>query len=448
MSEVRLGDEAPVVRACVTSFRTHGVRHRVGRARDEPAGRAGTEGRPREDAKRSPSTAATTVDPTTKAVAVPIYQTVAYAFDSADHGAALFNLEVEGYRYTRIGNPTTAVLERRVAALEGGVDALCVSSGPGGGPLRGRSTSPTWAATSSPSRSSTAPRTRCSPTSCRTRESPSGSRNRIAPTPSRQLIDDADAGDLLRKRRQSGGQHLRHRGAGPRGPPPRRSADRRQHRGDPDPAAADRVRRRRRGAFADEVHGRARHHDRRRDRRQRPVSLEGARATLPDVQPARPLVSRPRLHRPLQGGGVHRALPQRVPADDRIGAGAAQRVPAAARHRDRGAAHRPPRGERPARGGIPSRSIRAWSGSTTPGSPDNPFHALARKYLGGRACSLLTFGVTGGFEARQAVLRRAHADQAARQPGRRQVTGLPSGVHHSSADVAGRAAHAPASRRR
>ena len=69
------------------------------------------------------------VDPTTKAVAVPIYQTVSYAFDSADHGAALFNLEVEGYRYTRIGNPTTAVLERRVAALEGGVEALCVASG-------------------------------------------------------------------------------------------------------------------------------------------------------------------------------------------------------------------------------------------------------------------------------------------------------------------------------
>ena len=69
------------------------------------------------------------VDPTTKAVAVPIYQTVAYAFDSADHGAALFNLEAEGYRYSRIGNPTTAVLERRMAALEGGVEALCVSTG-------------------------------------------------------------------------------------------------------------------------------------------------------------------------------------------------------------------------------------------------------------------------------------------------------------------------------
>lgn len=69
------------------------------------------------------------VDPTTKSVAVPIYQTVAYAFDSADHAAALFNLEAEGYRYTRIANPTTDVLERRVAALEGGVGALCVGSG-------------------------------------------------------------------------------------------------------------------------------------------------------------------------------------------------------------------------------------------------------------------------------------------------------------------------------
>ena len=68
-------------------------------------------------------------DPTTKAVAVPIYQTVAYEFDSADHGAALFNLEVEGHRYGRISNPTTEVLERRVAELEGGVGALCVASG-------------------------------------------------------------------------------------------------------------------------------------------------------------------------------------------------------------------------------------------------------------------------------------------------------------------------------
>jgi O-acetylhomoserine (thiol)-lyase len=68
-------------------------------------------------------------DPTTRAVAVPIYQTVAYSFDSAAHGAALFDLEAEGYRYTRIGNPTCDVLERRIAELEGGIDALAVASG-------------------------------------------------------------------------------------------------------------------------------------------------------------------------------------------------------------------------------------------------------------------------------------------------------------------------------
>src|ERR1700739_1326691 len=68
-------------------------------------------------------------DPTTKAVGVPIYQTIAFEFDSAEHGAALFNLDVQGNIYTRIGNPTNTVLEKRVAALEGGVEALSVSSG-------------------------------------------------------------------------------------------------------------------------------------------------------------------------------------------------------------------------------------------------------------------------------------------------------------------------------
>ena len=58
-------------------------------------------------------------DPATKAVAVPIYQTAAYSFDSAEHGAALFNLEVEGFRYTRIANPTTSILEQRVTRARG-----------------------------------------------------------------------------------------------------------------------------------------------------------------------------------------------------------------------------------------------------------------------------------------------------------------------------------------
>ena len=70
-----------------------------------------------------------TPDPTTKAVAVPIYQTVAYAFDSTQHGADLFDLKVAGNIYSRIMNPTNAVLEARMAALEGGIGALAVASG-------------------------------------------------------------------------------------------------------------------------------------------------------------------------------------------------------------------------------------------------------------------------------------------------------------------------------
>jgi O-acetylhomoserine (thiol)-lyase len=68
-------------------------------------------------------------DPTTKAVAVPIYQTVSYAFDDTQHGADLFDLKVQGNIYTRIMNPTTDVLEKRIAALEGGIGALGLASG-------------------------------------------------------------------------------------------------------------------------------------------------------------------------------------------------------------------------------------------------------------------------------------------------------------------------------
>ena len=71
-------------------------------------------------------------DPTTKSVAVPIYQTVSYAFDSAQHGADLFDLKVLGNIYTRIMNPTNDVLEQRVAAMEGGVGGLALASGSAG----------------------------------------------------------------------------------------------------------------------------------------------------------------------------------------------------------------------------------------------------------------------------------------------------------------------------
>ena len=68
-------------------------------------------------------------EPTTKSAAVPIYQTTSYTFDNTQHGADLFNLDVAGNIYTRMMNPTTAVLEERVARLEGGIAALAVASG-------------------------------------------------------------------------------------------------------------------------------------------------------------------------------------------------------------------------------------------------------------------------------------------------------------------------------
>src|ERR1700758_592245 len=69
------------------------------------------------------------VDPATGARAVPIYQTTSYVFQDSDHAAALFNLERAGHIYTRISNPTTAVLEERLAALENGVGAIATASG-------------------------------------------------------------------------------------------------------------------------------------------------------------------------------------------------------------------------------------------------------------------------------------------------------------------------------
>ena len=205
-------------------------------------------------------------DPTTKAVAVPIYQTVAYEFDSADHGAALFNLEAEGFRYSRISNPTTAVLERRVAELEGGVEALCVSSGQaalnyavlnlaGMGSnivsvpqLYG--TTYTLFAHVLPSQGITV------------RFAESDSADAIE-----KLIDDNTRAIFCESVGNPAGNVCDHRGLRGRGAASWRSARGRQYRGDADPAPPDRLRRRHRRALADQIHGRPRHHARRRHRR-------------------------------------------------------------------------------------------------------------------------------------------------------------------------------------
>ena len=197
-------------------------------------------------------------DPATHAVAVPIYQTAAYSFDSADHGAALFNLEVDGFRYSRISNPTTDVLEQRVAELEGGVGAIALASGQAalyyafanladrGGNI-----------VATPATRSTARPTRSCP-HCAAPPGDPGPLRCLRPGRRHRAADRrGHQGRLLRERRQSGRQHLRHRGDRRGRPSPWRAADRRQHGAHAGAAAPDRVRRRHRGPLADQVHGRS-----------------------------------------------------------------------------------------------------------------------------------------------------------------------------------------------
>ncbi len=340
-------------------------------------------------------------DPTTKAVAVPIYQTVAYEFDSADHGAALFNLEVEGHRYSRISNPTVAVLERRVAALEGGVDALCASTGQAA--LNYAVLNLTAMGTNIVS----VPQLYGTTHTLFAHILPSqGITVRFAesdrPDAIEKLIDDNTRAHLLRKRRQSGRQHLRHRSAGRRRRAARRSADRRQYGGHADPAAADRIRRRHRRAFADQIHGRPWHHARRRHRRQRQISLERSTPSAfrmfnePDASyhgliytehfGEAAYIARCRSVYQRTTGAVLSPLSAflLLQGIETVALRVERHVENARRVAEFLRQH--PRVE--------------WVNYA--GFADNPYHALAQKYLGGRACSLLTFGIVGGLEAGKA----------------------------------------------
>jgi len=123
-------------------------------------------------------------DPATGARAVPIYQTTSYVFSDVDQAAALFNLERAGHIYSRISNPTVAVLEERIAALEGGVGAICTASGQAALHLA-IATLMARAITSSRRARSTAARTTCSPTPCRASASIRHSSIRATPPVSR-----------------------------------------------------------------------------------------------------------------------------------------------------------------------------------------------------------------------------------------------------------------------
>ena len=218
-------------------------------------------------------------DPSTGARVTPIYQTTSYVFNDVDHAASLFNLEAFGNIYTRIGGPTQAVLEQRIAALEGGTAALAVASGhaaqmivfhtlmePGdefvaGRQLYGGSVNQfnhsfkkfnwnvAWADATDPETFA-------------------------------EGHHAQDQGDLLRVDRQSrrhrrrSAGHLRHRQEG------RRAADRRQHAGDALPVPAQGLRRRHHRALAHQVHRRARQFDRRRDRRLRHLRLAGVQEEI------------------------------------------------------------------------------------------------------------------------------------------------------------------------
>ncbi len=277
-------------------------------------------------------------DASTGARVTPIYQTTSYVFNNVDHAAALFNLEVFGNIYTRIGNPTQAVLEQRVAALEGGTAALAVASGhaaqvvavpradAAGRRVRG---------------GAPALRRVGQPVQPHLRQLRLEGRlgRRHAARELRRGDHAADQGDLLRvdcqprrHRRRPAGRRSHRQGG-------RRAADRRQHAGDTLPVPAQGVRRRHRRALAHQVHGRARQLDRRGDRRLRHLRLAVLEEEIPGAAGSEPQLQRHPHGRDLRQLRLRHRLPGAGPARPRARHLALQRLPDPDGHRDPAAAH-------------------------------------------------------------------------------------------------------------
>ena len=276
-------------------------------------------------------------DPTTGARATPIYQTTSFVFDDVDHAASLFGLQAFGNIYTRIGNPTNAVLEERVAALEGGTAGLAVASGHAAQVL-------VFHALMQPGDEFVA-----------AKKLYGGSINQFNHAFKNfgwnVVWADPDDIGIVRARGQPQDQGDLHRSRSPipaassptsrRSPMSRarrRAADRRQHAGDALSVQADRPRRRHRGAFADQVSRRTRQFDRRADRRWRHLQLV-ARGPLSDAVGAAAGISRHRAARDLRQFRLRHCLPRARPARHRAGPVAVQRLPHPHRHRDAAAAH-------------------------------------------------------------------------------------------------------------
>ena len=216
-------------------------------------------------------------DPATGARATPIYQTTSFVFDDVEHAAALFNLETFGNIYTRITNPTQAVLEERVAALEGGTAALAVASGHAAQAL-------VFHTLLEPGDEFVAARQLYGGSINQFTHSfkKCGWQVRWADTTDPELLPRGahaeDQGDLRRVDRQSRRHHHRHREGGRRRQGGRCPLHRRQHARHALSAPPQGVWRRHRRAFADQIPGRPRQLDRRCDRRLRHVRLDQERA--------------------------------------------------------------------------------------------------------------------------------------------------------------------------
>ena len=299
-------------------------------------------------------------DPTTGARATPIYQTTSFVFEDVDHAASLFGLQTFGNIYTRIGNPTNAVLEERVAALEGGTAGLAVASGHAA-QVRGHALP-----------DAAGRRVRRREEALWRLDQPVQSRlqefrlERGMGRPRRRRLVRAqrhsqDQGDLHRVDRQSGRRHHRHRGDRQDRQERRRSAHRRQHLGDALSLQADRLRRRHRGAFADEISRRPRQLDRRPDRRRRHLQLV-AREALSDAVGAAAGISRHHAARDLRQLRLRHRLPRAGLARHRPGAVAVQRLPHPHRHRDAAAAHPAPLRQRDGRGAVAGQTTPTWRG--------------------------------------------------------------------------------------
>ncbi len=306
-------------------------------------------------------------DPTTKAVAVPIYQTVAYAFDNAQHGADLFDLKVPGNIYTRIMNPTQDVLEQRLAALEGGIAGARAGLRPGGLDLRdpddrrgGRQHR----------RLERALRRHLQ--SVRAHAAPVRHRSAVCRLPQAGNLRVADR--RARPRRCSSNRSAIRRATSPTSQRmaeiahrARRAADRRQHGADAVFVPALRTRRRHRRAFADQVSRRARHEHRRRHRGLGQISLGRAQAALPAPQRAGRELPRRRLYRGARARRLHRPRARRAAAQHGRGDFAVQCVPDPAGHRNAVAAHGSNQRQRAADRAPPRSSTARSPGSTTRG---------------------------------------------------------------------------------